>query len=133
MNLAQNDTIDERAINKTNLSVYRKHENLTLALNSAQSIGCNIVNIGADDLEKGKPHLSLGLLWQIIRVSKQLLIFVILMTKKEDACEPNLITRDTVHYFTLPAKAVAFLNCYFLASMRTQYHSYVSSTLFVRI
>ncbi|XP_064599955.1 plastin-3-like [Liolophura sinensis] len=68
VNLAQNDTIDERAINKTNLSVYRKHENLTLALNSAQSIGCNIVNIGADDLEKGKPHLSLGLLWQIIRI-----------------------------------------------------------------
>ncbi|KAK9498028.1 hypothetical protein O3M35_003913 [Rhynocoris fuscipes] len=62
------DTIDERAINKKNLTVYRKFENLTLALNSAQSIGCNIVNIDAHDLAKGKPHLVLGLLWQIIRI-----------------------------------------------------------------
>lgn len=68
INKSQPGTIDERTINKTNLSVYRVHENLTLALNSAQSIGCNIVNIGADDLERGKPHLVLGLLWQIIRV-----------------------------------------------------------------
>jgi hypothetical protein len=35
---------------------------------SSQAIGCNIVNIDADDLAKGKPHLVLGLLWQIIRV-----------------------------------------------------------------
>jgi plastin-3 len=68
INKSQPDTIDERTINKTNLSVYRVHENLTLALNSAQSIGCNIVNIGAEDLEAGKPHLVLGLLWQIIRI-----------------------------------------------------------------
>ena len=44
------------------------HENLTLALNSAQSIGCNIINIDAHDLSKGRPHLVLGLLWQIIRI-----------------------------------------------------------------
>lgn len=66
------DTIDERAINKetikNNLTVYKKLENLTLALVSSQSIGCNIVNIDAHDLDKGKPHLVLGLLWQIIRV-----------------------------------------------------------------
>lgn len=43
-------------------------ENLTLSLMSSQAIGCNIVNIDADDLLKGKPHLVLGLLWQIIRV-----------------------------------------------------------------
>ncbi|XP_032795189.1 plastin-1 isoform X1 [Daphnia magna] len=62
------DTIDERAINMKNLTVYTMHENLTLALYSAQSIGCNIVNIDAHDLSKGKPHLVLGLLWQIIRI-----------------------------------------------------------------
>lgn len=66
------DTIDERAINKetnkSNLTVYKKLENLTLALVSSQAIGCNIVNIDAHDLAKGKPHLVLGLLWQIIRV-----------------------------------------------------------------
>lgn len=63
------DTIDERTINKTNLNIYRRSENHSLALNSASSIGCNIVNIGPDDLDTGKPHLVLGLLWQIIRVS----------------------------------------------------------------
>ncbi|XP_071440139.1 plastin-2 isoform X1 [Hetaerina americana] len=62
------DTIDERAINKKNLTLYTKHENLTLALNSAQAIGCNIVNIDAHDLANGTPHLVLGLLWQIIRI-----------------------------------------------------------------
>lgn len=62
------DTIDERAINKEKLTVYTKHENLTLALNSAQAIGCNIINIDAHDLAKGRPHLVLGLLWQIIRI-----------------------------------------------------------------
>lgn len=62
------DTIDERAINKKNLTVYTKHENLTLALSSAQSIGCSVINIDAHDLSKGKPHLVLGLLWQIIRI-----------------------------------------------------------------
>ncbi len=70
INKSQPGTIDERTINKSNLNVYRKSENLTLALNSAQSIGCNIVNIGAEDLLAGKPHLVLGLLWQIIRVRK---------------------------------------------------------------
>jgi len=62
------DTIDERAINKKNLTVYTRFENLTLALVSSQAIGCNIVNIDAHDLAKGKPHLVLGLLWQIIRI-----------------------------------------------------------------
>ena len=62
------DTIDERAVNKKPSTVYAKHENLTLALNSAQSIGCNVVNIDANDMIQGKPHLVLGLLWQIIRL-----------------------------------------------------------------
>ncbi|KAK3755785.1 hypothetical protein RRG08_033962 [Elysia crispata] len=68
INKSAPDTIDERTINKTNLSVYRRHENLTLAINSAQSIGCSTVNIGPDDLDAGRPHLVLGLLWQIIRI-----------------------------------------------------------------
>jgi len=62
------DTVDERVINMKPNSVYKRHENLTLALTSAQSIGCNIVNIDANDLTKGTPHLVLGLLWQIIRI-----------------------------------------------------------------
>jgi len=62
------DTVDERVINMNPNSVYKCHENLTLALTSAQSIGCNLVNIDANDLVKGTPHLVLGLLWQIIRI-----------------------------------------------------------------
>ncbi|XP_063914774.1 plastin-2 isoform X1 [Zophobas morio] len=62
------DTIDERAINKKNLTLYTKLENLTLALSSSQAIGCNVINIDAHNLSKGTPHLVLGLLWQIIRI-----------------------------------------------------------------
>lgn len=68
INSSQPGTIDERAINLGKLSLFHMNENLTLALNSAQSIGCNIVNIGPEDLQAGKPHLVLGLLWQIIRI-----------------------------------------------------------------
>jgi len=46
INLSQQEAIDERAINKTKLNVYRKQENLNLALNSASAIGCTVVNIG---------------------------------------------------------------------------------------
>lgn len=68
INKSQPGTIDERTLNRGKLSIYQIHENLTLALNSAASIGCNIVNIGPEDLQAGKPHLVLGLLWQIIRI-----------------------------------------------------------------
>ena len=69
INQSVSNTIDERTINKTNLSVYRRHENLVLAVNSAKSIGCTTVNIGPEDLASGTQHLVLGLMWQIIRVS----------------------------------------------------------------
>lgn len=62
------NTIDERAINKGKLNVFTIQENQTLALNSASSIGCNIINIGAQDIMDGKPHLVLGLMWQIIKI-----------------------------------------------------------------
>lgn len=69
INVSVPNTIDERSLHKgTKLTVFQVHENLTLAINSAMAIGCYIINIGADDLRDGKPHLVLGLLWQIIRV-----------------------------------------------------------------
>ncbi|XP_056420778.1 plastin-1 [Hyla sarda] len=67
VNLSQPDTIDERAINTTKLTPFTISENINLALNSASAIGCTVVNIGANDLKEGKPHLVLGLLWQIIK------------------------------------------------------------------
>ncbi|KAM5145286.1 plastin-3 [Mantella aurantiaca] len=68
VNLSVPDTIDERAINKKKLTAFTIQENLNLALNSASAIGCHVVNIGAEDLKAGKPHLVLGLLWQIIKI-----------------------------------------------------------------
>lgn len=68
INVSVADTIDERALNKKKLNVYKVHENQTLMLNSAKAIGCNIVNVGADDVIAGTPHLILGIIWQIIRI-----------------------------------------------------------------
>ncbi|XP_041431006.1 plastin-3 isoform X1 [Xenopus laevis] len=68
INLSVPDTIDERVINKKKLTAFTIQENLNLALNSASAIGCHVVNIGAEDLKAGKPHLVLGLLWQIIKI-----------------------------------------------------------------
>ncbi|XP_029029699.1 plastin-3 [Betta splendens] len=68
VNLSVPDTIDERTINKKKMTTFTTQENLNLALNSASAIGCHVVNIGALDLKEGKPHLVLGLLWQIIKI-----------------------------------------------------------------
>ncbi|XP_063287996.1 plastin-3 isoform X2 [Pelobates fuscus] len=68
INLSVPDTIDERAINKKKLTPFTIQENLNLALNSASAIGSHVVNIGAEDLKAGKPHLVLGLLWQVIKI-----------------------------------------------------------------
>uniref|UniRef100_A0A673ABC9 Plastin-3 n=1 Tax=Sphaeramia orbicularis TaxID=375764 RepID=A0A673ABC9_9TELE len=69
INLSVPDTIDERTINKKKLTPFTiQVRNLNLALNSASAIGCHVVNIGALDLKEGKPHLVLGLLWQIIKI-----------------------------------------------------------------
>ncbi|KAJ8357119.1 hypothetical protein SKAU_G00199130 [Synaphobranchus kaupii] len=67
INLSQPDTIDERVINTKKLTTFTMTENLVLAFNSASAIGCTVVNIDAQDLKDGKPHLVLGLLWQIIK------------------------------------------------------------------
>ncbi|XP_041657814.1 plastin-3-like [Cheilinus undulatus] len=68
INLSVPDTIDPRTISTGKGSVFTHRENLNLAVNSASAIGCHVVNIGASDLSEGKPHLVLGLLWQIIKI-----------------------------------------------------------------
>ncbi|MBN3304027.1 PLSI protein, partial [Amia calva] len=68
INFSQPDTIDDRVINTKKLTTFTISENLVLALNSASAIGCTVVNIDAQDLIMGKPHLVLGLLWQIIKI-----------------------------------------------------------------
>lgn len=68
INDAVPNTIDERTINKGKLNTFTINENQNLVVNSARAIGCNVVNIGAEDLKEGRPHLVLGLVWQIIRI-----------------------------------------------------------------
>ncbi len=48
-------TIDERALNKkANLNIFQKTENLNLGLGAAASIGCRLVNVGAQDFISGR-------------------------------------------------------------------------------
>ncbi|KAK1389117.1 Fimbrin-5 [Heracleum sosnowskyi] len=69
INVAVPGTIDERAINtKSKLNPWERTENHTLCLNSAQAIGCTVVNIGTQDLTEARPHLLLGLISQIVKV-----------------------------------------------------------------
>ncbi|TSS97537.1 Plastin-1 [Bagarius yarrelli] len=68
VNHSQKDTIDERVINTKKRTMFNMTENLILALNSASAIGCMVVNLDAQDMIAGTPHLVLGLLWQIIKI-----------------------------------------------------------------
>jgi plastin-1 len=53
-----------------NISIYQQLENLELALRSAESIGCHIINVRPKDIRDGKEHLILGILWQTIQVTQ---------------------------------------------------------------
>ncbi|KAL0476703.1 fimbrin [Acrasis kona] len=69
LNVCVPGTIDERVINvKAKLNPWEVNENHTLAINSAKGIGCSIVNIGQNDLNEGRPHIVLGLVWQVIKI-----------------------------------------------------------------
>eukprot|EP00026_Physarum_polycephalum_P004909 Phypoly_transcript_04934.p1 GENE.Phypoly_transcript_04934~~Phypoly_transcript_04934.p1 ORF type:complete len:590 (+),score=77.65 Phypoly_transcript_04934:98-1867(+) len=68
INYSVPETIDERVLNKTNLSHFKVMENQVLCINSAKSVGCNVVNIGPHDLVEGRPYLLMGLIWQIIKI-----------------------------------------------------------------
>lgn len=69
INAAVPDTIDERVLNKgRTLSPFHKTENNNVMINSAKAIGCSVVNIGSQDIADGRPHLVLGLVWQIIKI-----------------------------------------------------------------
>lgn len=71
INMAVPETIDPRAINKAKngkVSIFKKHENLTLAINSAKAIGCHVVNMDSHVFIEGEKskHIVLGLIWQIL-------------------------------------------------------------------
>ncbi|KAK2957438.1 putative actin bundling protein [Blattamonas nauphoetae] len=69
INCAKEGALDERALNKKlPLNIYKIQENQNLLINSAKSIGCQVINIGAQDLIEGRPMLVFALMWQIIRI-----------------------------------------------------------------
>jgi len=71
VNLAKPETIHEKVITLPKagkkLNQYQILENCTLAINSAKSIGMQVINIGPQDIRDGTQHLILGLTWQLIR------------------------------------------------------------------
>merc|ERR1712241_1449046 len=72
INIACPDTIDERVINKgSKMSIFKQHENLTLAINSAKAIGCVVIGIDSHTLNssQGKKYLVLGMVWQLIKMA----------------------------------------------------------------
>merc|ERR1711874_734696 len=52
------------------LGIFKQHENLTLAINSAKAIGCVVIGIDSHTLNssQGKKWLVLGLVWQLIKM-----------------------------------------------------------------
>ena len=75
INFSVPNTIDERSLNKgKNINIYEQLENHELTLRSAEAIGCVVVNIRPKDIQDGQPNLILGLLWQIIKVNKSMII-----------------------------------------------------------
>lgn len=70
INTAVAGTVDERALNLPSklgkrFNEFHMTENQILCINSARAIGCSVVNIGPNDLLEGKPHLVMGLIWQV--------------------------------------------------------------------
>jgi len=71
VNFAAPETIDKRVINLGNsLSTFDRHENITLAVQSANSIGVTVINMDSHSLssEDNKKWLVIALLWQLIEM-----------------------------------------------------------------
>ena len=69
INVIVPDTIDERAVvTKKSLNKWELQENVNLCVQSAKAVGVKMINIGAEDIVEGKPHLVLSVLWQLIKM-----------------------------------------------------------------
>jgi plastin-1 len=60
--------ISPEAININPATIHHKNENLNLAIESARSIGCVVINLNPQFIREKREHIILGLIWQIIRV-----------------------------------------------------------------
>lgn len=64
------NTIPMESINLgSSLNVFQKTENINLAIDSAKSIGCAVMNVHASSILEGKHHIIMGLLWQLTKAS----------------------------------------------------------------
>ena len=72
INLAVKDTVDVRALNRPKpgqtLNPWQLQENMNLVVNACLAIGCKMVNVGGEDLIKGREILVLGVIWQIVKI-----------------------------------------------------------------
>ena len=69
INLAKANSLQEKNFHtKFNLNIYQKQENLSVVLAAARKLGCRLVNVGAEDICKGRPTIILGILWQILKL-----------------------------------------------------------------
>eukprot|EP01088_Endostelium_zonatum_P014210 TRINITY_DN3015_c0_g1_i1.p1 TRINITY_DN3015_c0_g1~~TRINITY_DN3015_c0_g1_i1.p1 ORF type:complete len:829 (+),score=222.10 TRINITY_DN3015_c0_g1_i1:115-2601(+) len=66
---------------------WQKLENCQKVIAGSQKLGCQTVNIAAEDLARGSPHLILGLIWQIIK--KNLLAEVAKLLPGSDDLPPE--------------------------------------------
>jgi len=55
-------------INNEPKNQFEVNENHDKAIEGSKKLGCNIVNVGPNDIVEGRKHLVLGVLWQIVRV-----------------------------------------------------------------
>ena len=69
VNEAVPETIDERAVNFAPRNPFHVTEHHNLALEACKSVGMTVVNIGSSDLKEGRPHLVLGLVWQLVKMA----------------------------------------------------------------
>lgn len=73
VNKCKEGTILEQVIVKPSqgkkFNEYSQGYNRQGAIGAAKSLGVNVINIGNDDIRDGTPHLVLGLVWQLVRLS----------------------------------------------------------------
>jgi hypothetical protein len=61
-------TLDLRKLNQKPKNTWQLSENLNMVIAAAKTIGCKVVNLGAEDIIKANEVLVLGLIWQIVRL-----------------------------------------------------------------
>ncbi|TPX36732.1 hypothetical protein SmJEL517_g01164 [Synchytrium microbalum] len=146
VNLVKPGTIDELgliwAVQSPVRAMLSYHENLTKALEGSKKIGCQISNIGADDIIRGSPHLCSGLLWQLIKACAALLSNVKLDRSKgavtqeaallawmNDRLSQSTITRRVTNFTTDLADCECLLHLLNQVSPKEITHIDIKNTL----